>query len=192
VELISKLDETLAKALEDKCLPLLIASFKEIHLLTLDYHNTSESDSHFFESSSCFTHLSKRMQSPKLVALMSSKDWRVYDVYLSHLRNIVEVVDAPGVYFGKSGLMVAILKTLKKHLSESNRKKIIAIVIACLTKNCNNQLRNDIHNYINIDLASSRAQTERAIFVEFCAEISKHISRRYFGEAFLESFVSLI
>ncbi|TNV85663.1 hypothetical protein FGO68_gene13354 [Halteria grandinella] len=189
-ELISKLDETLSKALEDKCLPLLTASLKELHLLYSDYHN-SDCDQ-FFESTACYSHLLKRLQSPKLLALMCSKDWRVYEVYLGHIRNIVEVVEAPGGYFGKSGLMVAMLKTLKKHLSERNRKQIIAIVIACLTKNCSNQLRNDIHNYINIDLASSRAQTERAIFVEFCAEISKHISRRYFAEAFLESYVSLI
>lgn len=123
---------------------------------------------------------------------MSSKDWRVYDVYLQHIRSIVDVIDSPGVYFGKSGLMIGLLKTLKKHLSENNRKQILAIVIASLTRNCSTQLRNDIHNYVNIDLASSRAQTERAIFVEFCAEISKYISRRYFTEVFLESFVSLI
>ena len=104
---------------------------------------------------------------------MCSKDWRVYEVYLSHIRSTVEIIDTPGIYFGKSGLMLAILRTLKKHLSERNRKQILSIVIACLTKNCSNQLRNDIHNYINIDLASSRAQTERAIFVEFCAEISQ-------------------
>lgn len=122
---------------------------------------------------------------------MNSKDWRLYEVYLSHIRAIVELVDAPGTHFGKSGLMIGILKSLKKHLSESNRTTIIAIAIASLTFNCTSQLRNDIHNYFNIELASSRAQAERAIFVEFCAEVSKSISRRYFAEAFLESFVSL-
>ena len=45
---------------------------------------------------------------------------------------------------------------------------------------------------MNFDLSSSVQACERAIFVAFCDDLAPQVSKRYFAEAFLESYISLI
>jgi hypothetical protein len=66
---------------------------------------------------------------------MSSKDWRILDSYLNLIKNIVISVDSSNMYFAKSGLLLALLKLLKKHLALQNRDMILEILIDLLTKN---------------------------------------------------------
>jgi hypothetical protein len=111
---------------------------------------------------------------------------------LRHIRHSIEYIEAPGLYFGKSGLMQALLKSLKKRLNVANRSLVLSIIIEILTKNCNHALRMEIHKYINVEVASSIQANERAIFINFCHEIEPHISKRYFSEAFLDSYMNIL
>lgn len=104
----------------------------------------------------------------KLLAVMSSKDWRTYDVFLTHLKEAAPYIEQPTAYYGKSGLLLGLLKTLKKRLNPTNRDAVIAITIDILTKSCNHALRIDIHKFLTVELANSLQSPERLAFVIFC------------------------
>jgi len=66
-----KLDEFLGKAIEDKNLQLILSSLKDLHLLFKDFSDPL-SQAQYFESFQIFNSgLVKRMQSTKLLTMMS-------------------------------------------------------------------------------------------------------------------------
>lgn len=123
---------------------------------------------------------------------MCGKDWRTYDVFLTYIKDAAPSIEQPSAYFGKSGLLLGLLKTLKKRLNPANRDAVIAITIDILTKSCNHALRIDIHKFLTVELANSLQSPERLAFVIFCHKVVKQISRRYFAEAFLDSYMNLL
>ena len=65
----------------------------------------------YFESYQTFTlQLQKKLTSQKLINTMTSKDWRVFDSLLSHVKQITLLVENSGIYFSKSGLLNGLLK----------------------------------------------------------------------------------
>ncbi len=61
-----------------------------------------------------------------------------------------------------------------------------------LTKRCSVTLRQDIHKFISSELANGKTSSERIIFIYFCQNIASSISKKYFAESFLETYVSLL
>ena len=83
----------------------------------------------YFESFTTFNQgIFKRLQSPKILNLIQGKDWRCLEALLRHFKEILPYVDAPGLYFGKSGLLTALLRSLKKRLIPSNRALLITVI----------------------------------------------------------------
>eukprot|EP00347_Sterkiella_histriomuscorum_P020758 403336584 len=83
------------------------------------------------------------------------------------------------------------LKNLKKQNSQ-NKNIIQEILIQILTSPCHSSTRSDIHQYMIFDMASSRSSFDRAQFIYFCQNLSTKISKRYFQEIFIDSYLSLL
>lgn len=132
------------------------------------------------------------MTSAKLVNVMASKDWRIFDTFLSHLKQIVTLVENSSSYFSKSGLLNAVLKQLKKHLAMQNRDYILDLCVDLLTKNSSQSVKNDILRYFNVELCTSLHANERITFVHFCEKLTLKSSKRYFTETFVDSYLQII
>jgi len=123
---------------------------------------------------------------------MTSKDWRVFDSLLTHLKHITALVENSGMYFSKSGLLNGLLKQLKKHLALQNRDYIIDILVDILTKNSSQSVKNEILKFFNVDLVGSLFANDRVTFVYFCQDLCTKTSKKYFSETFLESYLSIL
>lgn len=110
-----------------------------------------------------------------------------------HIHSVIKSCGgALGPYFGKTGLALGIMKALKKHLNLRNRDLILAMVRELLTKQCSVSLRQDLHKFISSELANSKNSSERVIFIYLCQTLAPHVSKKYFAESFLETYVSLL
>jgi hypothetical protein len=132
------------------------------------------------------------MSGLKILGLVSAntKDWRAFEIYIKHISEIAGMVENPAQYFGKTGLILAILRTLKKRINCT--KQIMEVTCEILTKYSNHSLRLDIQKYFTSELANSLKPNDRITFIKFCQEIAPNISSRYFSEIFLESFMLIL
>jgi ABC-type microcin C transport system permease subunit YejB len=94
VDLLSKIDEVIGKAIDEKKIQILTYALKELEHIFESY-GTPDSLNDFFESFSCFNQIQKRVHSLKVLTLMQSKDSKTFEVYLRLLRNTIEKVDSP-------------------------------------------------------------------------------------------------
>ena len=83
---------------------------KDVHLVFREYAE-KRAQAEYFESYQVFTlQVQKRLTATKLLSVMTSKDWRVFDSYLVHIKQISTIVESSGSYFSKSGLLNGLLK----------------------------------------------------------------------------------
>ena len=109
-DLLTRFDQFLGKAVDDKSLGLIQAMLKDVHLVFREYAE-KRTQAEYFESYQVFTlQLQKRLTATKLLSVMSSKDWRVFDSYLVHIKQIGTIVESSANYFSKSGLLNGLLK----------------------------------------------------------------------------------
>ena len=69
---------------------------------------------------------------------------------------------------------------------------IIELLIQILTSPCHSNTRSDIHQFLIFDMAASKSSLDRASFVYFSRSIASKISKKYFQEIFLDSFINLL
>ena len=165
---------------------------KDVYLVFREYAER-RAQAEYFASYQIFTlQVQKRLTATKLLTVMTSKDWRVLDSYLAHIKQVITFVDSSANYFFKSGLLNGLLKQLKKHLALQNRDLIIEILVDLVTKNSSQILKNEILRFFNVDLLNSLYANDRVNFVHFCHHLSGKSSKKYFAETLLESYLSIL
>jgi len=69
---------------------------------------------------------------------------------------------------------------------------ILDIFVYVLTKVPDFHTRQQIHHFLNEELAKSKSIYDRRIFITFCAKICPKISKKYFKEVFAFSMLKII
>ena len=71
------------------------------------------------------------------------------------------------------------------------KMKITGVIVNMLTSNSDFESRQNIHQFLNEDLANSKSIYDRKMYLVFCAKICPKISKKYFKEVFAWNFLRI-
>ena len=86
------------------------------------------------------------------------------------------------------------LPCLLENMKKANyniKMQTIGVLVEILIKSPDFKSRQNIHSFINEDIANSKSIFDRKIYIIFCAKICKKISKRYFKEVFAWNFLRI-